>query len=80
MGKLTETAEVARIQEVKDGPKLAQSIFDWCSCQCNPVPGTQISDGRGLLRVSILDILRFVETDGIPRNRRKLRFIQMERA
>ncbi|MNR21663.1 hypothetical protein D3C85_1385770 [compost metagenome] len=77
MRELAHGAKVARVCEVENRPKLCQPILNRCTRQGDAMISIQPANRRGLLCISVLDILSFVQTDRVPSNSAQFTLIQM---
>jgi hypothetical protein len=55
------------IDEIKDRPKITQSVFDGCAGQYDPLSCLKLFHRVRLFRARILDRLSFIEDNQIPR-------------
>ena len=53
--------QVARHQEIHDGPQIVHAVFNGCPGQHQPVEGLDLLRRKGVLRRAVLDVLRFVQ-------------------
>ena len=71
--KLLRRPEQARVDEVEDGPQVAQPVLDRRTGERKSCLGVQFLGGAGLLGFGILDGLSFVEHHQAPRGLRQPR-------
>src|SRR5262245_5429740 len=71
--EFTRRPEQPWVYEIKDRPKIAQSIFNGRTGQYDPLSCLKLFHCAGLFRDRILNGLSFVEDSQIPRNLDKFR-------
>ena len=72
LAKLGLLAQIAGIEEVKDGPEIHQAVFYGGAGEGQPMGGGELQNGFGLGGLGVFDVLGFVEDDAMPGHRLKV--------
>ena len=73
--EFSRRTQISRVQKFHDGPKLRESVLNWCSGQSNTASSRERANGGGLLGWRILDVLGFIENNPVPFGTFKVFFV-----
>src|SRR5205807_7611983 len=73
--KICTGSQIVWIQKIHDRPQFGEPVLYGCSCQSNSMPGIEAAYCSGLLGTLILYILRLIQHNVFPLNRRKMLLI-----
>src|SRR5438067_731243 len=76
--ELRLAAQDTGVEELHDRPEIAYVIFDGCAGEGDAPAGPKAPRGPRLLRLRILDVLRFVQHNSGPGHARERLVIAME--
>ena len=65
LAEILRRAQITRHQKIEERPQIENGIFHRRTCQDQFMVRADGLDGLGVLRLAILDVLRFVQHDGV---------------